>query len=213
LWYYVSLFGLALAVSLDGFSVGVAYGIRKMKISFMAILIIALCSGSLFFLSMTLGQILFAWVPKNFASWIGACFFIVIGIWAFFQKPSAQDPVEGELPPQEWTLEFKQLGLVVKILRTPTVADLDRSGSISSREAFLLGTALSMDAFGAGLGASILGYSPLPVSLLIAVMSVLFLHFGMKVGLKIVSESVKKWMDFLPGCLLILMGLYRFWKE
>ena len=40
-------------------------------------------------------------------------------------------------------------------------ADIDKSGVINGIEAVLLGFALSIDAFGAGIGAAILGFSPI----------------------------------------------------
>ena len=49
---------------------------------------------------------------------------------------------------------------MIQILRKPTVADFDKSGTISAGEA-LLGIALSVDSFGAGIGASLLGMHPL----------------------------------------------------
>ena len=50
---------------------------------------------------------------------------------------------------------------MIQILRKPTVADFDKSGTISAGEALLLGIALSVDSFGAGIGASLLGMHPL----------------------------------------------------
>lgn len=40
-----SLLLLAFALSLDGFGVGITYGLRKMKIPLLSVLIISLCSG------------------------------------------------------------------------------------------------------------------------------------------------------------------------
>ncbi|MDI5788515.1 hypothetical protein PO124_09275 [Bacillus licheniformis] len=53
---------------------------------------------------------------------------------------------------------MKSLGIVIHILRKPTSADIDKSGIITGIEAFLLGFALSIDAFGAGIGAAALGF-------------------------------------------------------
>lgn len=83
------------------------------------------------------------------------------------------------------------------------MADMDNSGSISSAEAFLLGTALSLDAFGAGIGAAMMGFPPVPTAFLIALMSALFLRLGMWIGfscaknLKIVSGHIcRGYFDF-----------------
>lgn len=54
----VSILLLALAVSLDSFSVGFTYGLRKMKIPLKAIIVIAFCSGTVMFISMLIGSFL-----------------------------------------------------------------------------------------------------------------------------------------------------------
>ena len=71
-------------------------------------------------------------------------------------------------------IEIKSIGLVINVLKKPTAADLDNSGSITGIEAFILGIALSLDAFGAGFGAALLGYSPYALAIAVALMSSLF---------------------------------------
>ncbi len=98
---------------------------------------------------------------------------------------------------------------MIQILRKPTVADFDKSGTISAGEALLLGIALSVDSFGAGIGASLLGYVPAMMAILVAIMSSLFLFIGMKLGTVL---SNMKWLQkftFLPGVLLIIIGIWK----
>ena len=71
-------------------------------------------------------------------------------------------------------IELKRIGIVIQILRTPQMADVDRSGIISASEALLLGIALSLDSFGAGLGAAMIGFSPLLTALVISTASGVF---------------------------------------
>lgn len=75
-------------------------------------------------------------------------------------------------------LEVRSLGIVIHILRKPMSADIDKSGVINGIEAVLLGFALSIDAFGAGIGAAILGFSPIVMSIAVAIMSSLFVSIG-----------------------------------
>ncbi|WP_081833596.1 manganese efflux pump [Geomicrobium sp. JCM 19055] len=70
--------------------------------------------------------------------------------------------------------------MVIQILKKPTAADVDNSGTISVKEAVLLGVALSLDAFGAGFGASMLGYSVVWFALIVSIMCVTFLVIGKK---------------------------------
>lgn len=98
---------------------------------------------------------------------------------------------------------------MIQILRKPTVADFDKSGTISAGEALLLGIALSVDSFGAGIGASLLGYVPAMMAILVAIMSSLFLFIGMKLGTVL---SNMKWLQNLHSCLEYYSLLLEFGK-
>lgn len=106
-------------------------------------------------------------------------------------------------------VDFKRIGLVIQILRTPQAADVDRSGSISSTEAIWLGTALSLDSFGAGLGAALLGFTPWLTAGSIAVASALFLLCGLRAGRKLAGKPIMRHLGILPGIILIAMGIAR----
>ncbi|KUP26011.1 manganese efflux pump [Paenibacillus sp. DMB5] len=241
-----SLLLLAFALSLDGFGVGITYGLRKMKIPLLSILIISLCSGIVIGVSMQVGVLLAKVVSPDAASIIGAVILVLMGCWSLIQmltqkERSPQDeereaalersggvatsglkteagaltelPADaGEAGPQKsavFSLELRHLGVVIQILRTPSSADMDASGSISSMEAMILGIALSLDAFGAGLGAALLGFSPVWTSLMIALFSGTFLLLGMKTGLKLSGSFWMKHAAALPALLLIAMGIMK----
>lgn len=213
----VSLFALAFAVSLDGFGVGITYGIRKIKIPARSIFIITVCSGVIIFLSMRIGEWLALFLSTYTAKAIGASILIFIGIWALshmhFQKDEEKNGEENKskriTDQQVLRLEIKQLGLVIQILRTPTLADIDQSGVISPFEASLLGIALSFDAFGAGIGASLIGFEPVTTSLVIAGMCGLFVLLGLKVGFFFSEIEWMKYISYVPGLLLILYGIIK----
>lgn len=143
------------------------------------------------------------------ATRIGGLVLIGIGIWVLYQFFRSERKEEPKQEEKVWKLEIASLGLVIQILRKPTVADFDKSGTISAGEALLLGIALSVDSFGAGIGASLLGYAPAMMAILVAVMSSLFLFIGMKLGTVL---SNMKWLQkftFLPGVLLIIIGIWK----
>jgi putative sporulation protein YtaF len=212
----LSLFVLAFAVSLDGFGVGVTYGLRKITIPLRSIVIIAICSALVILFSMQIGVLLTEVVSVGTAKAIGGLILIGIGIWAVYNvtRKREEDPTEPAVIEKKETntvvkIEIKQLGIVIQILKTPTMADFDKSGSISSMEAAVLGIALSLDAFGAGIGAALIGFNPIPTAIVIAGMSGLFIYSGLKLGL---SYSGTRWiqkLSYLPGFILILMGLLK----
>ena len=159
-----SLLLLAFAVSLDGFGVGVTYGMRRIRIPLLSICIIAFCTGIVVWLSMGIGTMLIGYMPPLAAKSIGAGLLMIIGAYALLQwwkrrrestdnrvdeEGSSADAgdsmaetvnlttVAGENSSAATTsaiinLELKRLGIVIQILRTPQIANVDRSGVISS---------------------------------------------------------------------------------
>lgn len=208
--YTFSLLLLAFAVSLDSFSVGFTYGMRKMRIPFKSIIVIACCSALALMGAMGIGQIIETFISPKMAETMGGIILVLLGLWILFQffRPEKSK----DLLPHEKTIvnfEIKSLGLVINILRKPMSADFDQSGTITGIEAFMLGLALSLDAFGAGIGAVMLGFSPITLALTVAIMSSLFVFLGMKMGEIFSKNSIIQKFSFIPGILLILIG---FWK-
>ncbi|MEC0238799.1 sporulation membrane protein YtaF [Paenibacillus dokdonensis] len=222
-----SLLLLAFALSLDSFGVGITYGLRQMKISPLSVVIISLCSGVIIYISMQVGVLLARVVSPDAASIVGAVILIIMGSWSLIQLliqkeksredkdavtiKAAQIPavLVKETEQTVFSLEIRKLGLVIRILRTPSSADIDKSGSISGFEAMWLGIALSLDAFGAGLGAALLGFSPIWTALVIALFSGTFLVIGMKTGFRFASRSWMRHFTALPALLLIAMGIIK----
>jgi len=202
--FYTGLIFLVIAVSLDGFGVGVTYGIRKIKVPFTALFIIMLCSGLVVLLSMTMGSMLSSLISPHLAKIFGGCILFSLGIFSLYNIIRANDN-----PDDLNRHENNRSNVLKTVLTNPDQADLDSSGVISTHEALLLGLALALDAFGAGLGASIIGYSPLLTTLLISCMSGFFLFSGIKVGLFLSKSKQLQQMTFIPPLLLIMLGIYN----
>lgn len=231
----VSILILAFAVSLDGFGVGVTYGLRKVFIPLISIVIIALCSGLTIILAMLVGQGISLFISPKFAEMLGGFILIGLGAWALLnQFKSKQGSLDSSNKEQEleingkskqgqeagmeetegsekkvWTIEFKKLGIVIQVLRKPMMADIDRSGVITSKEALVLGTALSLDAFGAGISAALLGYSPLLVAGIIALMSSTFVYLGMLCGSYLSQHSWTAKLSYAPAIILMVFGISK----
>jgi putative sporulation protein YtaF len=105
--------------------------------------------------------------------------------------------------------EIKSLGLAINILKKPMSADFDQSGTITGIEALMLGFALSLDAFGAGIGAAMLGFSPVYLAFTVAIMSSLFVLLGIKSGTFFHKFEWIQKFTFLPGILLIIIGIWK----
>ncbi|MNH95789.1 manganese efflux pump MntP [compost metagenome] len=222
-----SLFFLALAVSLDGFGVGVMYGLRKIRIPLLSIVIISFWSGIIIYGSMQIGVLMSGFLSATAAKRIGAVILIGIGIWALVQMLQQKHADQEDSPEslqssasiqamepflkakQILNIELKRFGLVIQILRTPSKADVDKSGNISASEATLLGLALSLDAFGAGIGAALIGFKPFITAGVIAVASGIFIAIGLRIGFYYAQMNWLKKLSIIPGCVLILMGIMK----
>ncbi|OEH91867.1 sporulation membrane protein YtaF [Bacillus solimangrovi] len=208
--YFLSLLLLALAVSLDSFSVGFTYGLRKMSLPLKSIFIIACCTIITMLIAMAGGTLLALWLSPSAAERVGGIVLMGIGAWVLYQffRPERENEPNNE-PKVLLKFEIKSIGLVIQILRNSMVADIDGSGTITGIEAFLLGFALSLDAFGAGIGAALIGYSPIMMALLTALMSSIFVTAGLKCGKLFANVAWMQRFSFVPGILLIILGMWK----
>lgn len=206
----LSVFILAFAVSLDSFTVGFTYGLRKMQIPFKSLLIIAACTAVSLTLAMTIGHLIARVFSPKIAESVGGIMLVIIGMWIFYQ--TFRSKKEKNTLVQEKTifnLEIKSLGLAIHILQRPMSADFDRSGTITGIEALFLGIALSLDAFGAGISAAMLGFSPLYLAVAVTTMSSLFVFLGIQGGRLFADYKWIKKLSFIPGIILVCIGIWK----
>ena len=209
---------LALALSLDGFGVGMSYGLRRIRIPWTSMLMIAFCTVLAMGSAVFFGGWFVHWVKFLPPKVLGATILLTLGVWqlirAFTQRDAGGVEVKAaatfNVTPREPVVKFQLefLGIIIQVLRYPEQADLDGSGVIGIKESVLLGTALSLDAFASGLaiGLSASITHSLPVIFLVALTQVLMLRIG-QIVTGIVPEEVLKRIGFLPGTMLILIGL------
>lgn len=231
---------LALAASLDGFGTGLSYGLRRIRVPWAALVLIAVCSGAAVWASMTLGGFAARLIPPEAARRAGALVLVAIGGWALAQQigrrcggPASEASAEpadeeagrlasgagkavgrasaadGSAGPACDAGRASAAGRLLRILQSPPLADFDGSGSISAGEAIWLGAALSLDAFGAGVGAAWLGLPVAPTALASAVAGAALLYAGLKTGGALSGVRAVRRLSVLPGCLLVLLGIWK----
>jgi putative sporulation protein YtaF len=217
----MSMLAFACAVSLDGFSAGMTYGVRGIKLPTRSVLIVSFCSASAMFLSMYIGRGLSSFISPSVAETIGGMLIVFIGMYAVYQIYREKKREQCNEEDREYLsveerrsllkLEIKALGLIVEVLKHPAEADVNRSGNISGKEAFILGLALAIDACGSGIGAAFLGYTPWLTALFIAIVNGIFIVTGIRVGAVYAQVPWLNRMTYLPGMLLILYGMVKIW--
>lgn len=206
------VFWIAFIASLDSLSVGITYGIRKIRIPILSVVIMSICSAVVIFATMNLGHWLAKWIPSFVATFAGATIFITLGIVIIIQQRLDKDckrdfENEESIVKSKW--DWKQFGSIIQVLQSPTQADMDQSGTISTLEAFFLGTALSLDSLVVGLGASTIKISPSMTAGIVFMLSTVFLYLGMWLGTQFIGKFWRGVFVYIPGVSFILLGLFR----
>ncbi|TYR80258.1 sporulation membrane protein YtaF [Priestia megaterium] len=205
---------MAFAISLDGFGVGISYGLRRITIPMFSVMVITFCTAGALFSSMKVGALLINVLSTNHSKMLGGIILILVGSWNVYniyrssKKSEESDSLTAEKS-SVFSFQFKKFLFIINIVRLPQSADLDKSGVISGGEALLLGLALSLDAMGAGIGASLMGLSPMITSLITCVMSSVFLLAGLRVGHFYSTVKWVKRFNYVPAMLLILFGILK----
>lgn len=208
--YYMGLLFLVSAVSMDGFVVGMTYGLRNIRVPFPAICIIMVCSGTVVFLAMTIGNAFRSVISPDFTSKIGGVILICIGLFSLWNSLRSRKDLSTEEIDEEMAHPSNFTSNISTVISTPSKADINQSGRISMSEALLLGVALSMDAFGAGFGASMLGYTAFMTTIFIAFMSGAFLFTGIHVGALFARYAIMRKLVYVPAAILIVIGASTF---
>lgn len=194
---------------MDGFGVGVTLGMRGMKLPFKSIVVISICSAISLGIAMLIGEFISQHISQGAAEKTGGVILILLGIWLvvqFFKKETLETQSTEKMI---FNFEIKSLGVVIHILQKPTDVDFDKSGTINGVEALVLGVALSLDAFGAGIGAAMIGISPVILAVAIGCMSSVFIWSGLQSGRILSKSKLVKQLAFLPGMLLIMIGMFK----
>ena len=209
---------MAVALSLDGFGVGLAYGLRRIRIPMSSLIAIALCTVFAMGISMLFGSWVTLWLRIIPARLLGATILLTLGVFQMgraiwnrnreiFPEAVPAMSVALQKPVLEPVFRFQLsfFGLVIQVLKTPDIADVDGSGAISLRESFLLGCALALDAFATGIGAAMAGMN-FSIIGIVALTLMLMLRLGQQMAGKIPENWTSK-AEYLPGAVLILIGL------
>lgn len=216
-----SLF-LALSSSIDSLGIGITYGIKNTKISYMGKIVLFAISFSISILSVWFGNVIKNVFSDFITKLIGSIILIGMGIFICFQAirkdtvtsrthSCSFEPIYDKNE-KIYSFFIDFLGITIKIIKNPTSSDLDSSNSIDSKEAFFLGFALSLDCFCIGACGSIIGISSFLFPLFIPIFQLAFLSVGNMLGKKLhqLNGLPDNIWSIISGFLLILIGSIRF---
>lgn len=180
----------ALSANADNFVVGLSYGIKKIRIGLPSNFLIALISLLGTILSMSLGKVIYQFIPEHMSNIIGSILLILLGSWTII-KPL----LKGEDPND--------------ILENPEKADKDNSLYIDVKESVTLAFALTINNIGLGIGASVTGLNIALTSVLTFMFSLLMIIMGYFLGSSFSSKEFNHRATIVSGLIIIALGIYE----
>lgn len=208
LFYAVAL---ALAVSIDSFAAGIAYGLKGIRIPLAPLSLTGLTTAVCTAIAMSCAYIAGIFIDPRPAILIGALILILMGAFSlvqerltnYFSCRTVSPSAEGA------TLQFSAGRLVITIMSRPEAADMDQSQEINRPEAFFLGLALGLDNMVACFASALIQPLPLYMPILMGLIQMGALALGLLASRHIISEKWRTRLPYLPGLLLITLGLLR----
>lgn len=196
---------LGVSTNVDNFGVGVAYGIKGIRIGMRSNLLIAFFNATATLLSMVAGETLSKVLQPTISNYTGNIIIILVGIWGltntFGFGGSDRERTTSGAPQEVVDLEY--------IEQHPEVLDVDRSGHIDTRESLALAFALSVSNLGTGVGAGLAGFNTGFLVLVMFIFSILGISLGYAAGKKFSLALPGRWPGVVSGVLLIGLGLYE----
>lgn len=201
---------LAFSSNLDNLIIGIAYGIKKIKIKFSISILIALINTLGTFLSMILGSILNKFIPVYICNYIGAILLIIVGLFMIFDFFKEQiNSKKNKINIQNENKDIIESLNYDDILINNKTADTNGSGNIEIKEAISLGLALSINNFALGLGGSMSGISVPLTTLFTFIFCILTLTLGLKIGNSFLSKIFGKYSGLISAIIIIVMGIFQ----
>lgn len=224
---------LSISSSMDSLGIGITYGIKNTKISYMGKIVLFFISFTISILSIWFGNSLKSIFSDSSTNLIGSSILIFMGIFICFQSLKKEKNSSKYFNSNDnnlinnhfynkknncnsnekiYSFFIDFLGITIKIIKNPVSSDFDDSKSIDSKEAIFLGFALSLDSFCIGVGGSIIGINSILFPIFIAFFQLNFISLGNLLGRKLnkLSHLPDNMWSVISGFLLIVIGIARF---
>lgn len=203
-WFIILAF--AISSSIDNLGVGMSYGLQKINIQVRQNLLIAVICflfsmGGIYF-----GIWIFNRIPGMLPVILGAGLLMIIGIRIILlAKPNA-----------EKTSTKQETGLK-GLFKNPELLGEAHTKKIGTIESIVLGIALSANALTNGVGAGLIGLSPLAISVTAAIGSYFSIWIGVKMGYKVAhirigSFTFGQFGTLLSGVILLVIAFIAFYE-
>lgn len=212
---FLQLIFFAIALSIDSLGIGISYGIRKIFLHPLSIIILSVMSLLFSSLSIFLGNIITNILSEDTTTYISIIMLFSMGFYIVINSIKKQDSSKENLKnkgKQNSLLSFflKYLGITINTMKKPETCDLNNSLKIEPKEAFYLGTALSIDSMSVGFAIYSLNSYAILFPILVMIFQLAFLSLGMFLGKTLnYKNSNEKFWSAISGFLLISISIIR----
>ena len=183
----ISALIFSLSANIDNIALGIAYGIKKIHISFFSNFLIALCTSIISITFMKLSVLIFSFFSESIANFVGAFLLILIGIYEIINFLYNKDRQNKKNETRKNTQK-----------------------NLKAKELFLIIFTLSANNISVGIATSIAGIHMLTAFFFTFIFSFIFLYIGNKLGKKLKNSFISKYSDILAAFLLIILGIINF---
>lgn len=223
--HILSIALISISSNTDSFAVAVAYGIKKVRITIGANLLIAIVSSLGTFISMSLGEMISGYLPKSIASILGSGVLISIGIFGLWQGIHREwqfRRIERERQQQNFSVSsyfYQAQSLTIQDDKLP-----DRSihshpkdlkimlKYLRMKQAIPLAFSLTINNIGGGIGAGIAGLNATLTTAATFAIAILSLICGSGLGERFAKRATDFWAGFLSSILIISIGIYEYFN-
>jgi len=186
---FFALFFLALTLSVDDFSVGVAYGLFKTRLSLKSLVIMVLGSATSTYGVMLIGKFIFTSLPNYISTWVSVIILGCIGCKMIYNG-------------------WKEKHDYSKLAKESTLISSD-SKSVSFIETYFVGLGLGVDDFAQALGLAVAGFPIILTVCLLEVAEAIALLSGNFLALHGFSKKIVERLSIIPGIVLLLVAFYQ----
>lgn len=178
----LSIVLLSITFSIDALGIGLSYGTCQVRVPFLSQVIIGLISMIFMGAAIFFGDAILLYLDAYIAKILGSSMLFIMGVF-----------------------------IICKSFFHTDDYDVDKSTHIDFMEAVYLGTAVSIDAFAAGVSSGVAGCKSVWLPICVAVSQILFLDIGLIFGHKCVMKlKVKQSIfTFISGVLLIGLAIFK----
>lgn len=197
---------MVLAISLDSFVIGLAYGTKEIELPIKSLVAINMVCTTFLAIAIFLGSTVKRIIHVNTASVISFTLLLVLGLYYLLDSILESIIKKKSYRNKKIKFQFPSINIIIDIAIDGTRADINKSGDIDLKEAIYLAIALSLDALAVGFGSSLGNINYKEVLILFFLINIFAIISGLCIGRKIVSKT-KVNLSWVSGLILIFLGI------